>query len=253
MSGIAVNGLRFAYGAHEVLRGVSFRHGAGVMCVMGPNGVGKSTLFRCLLGLERGFMGSIVIDGVDVKSAAPHTLAGLCAYVPQSQSPRAGYTVMEMVMMGAAARQVLMGPGRKERRAAEVALERVGIAQLAKRDCARISGGERQLVLIARALAQNAHLLVMDEPTANLDYGNQLRVLSEIRHLGDEGYSIVLSTHHPEQALRWGDAALALQDGSVVAVGAPGKVIDAVLIERLYGAKVCMERTQTGHLIAVPL
>ncbi len=251
MSGIEARRLCFSYGNQAVLRDVSFRHASGVLCVLGPNGVGKSTLFRCLLGLSRGYTGEVWIEGRDVKTCPPKELAGICAYVPQSQSPPSGYTVLEMVLMGAG--RGLFPPGRAQRQTAMAALTRMGMDPLATRDYRKISGGERQLALIARALAQGARVMVMDEPTANLDYGNQIRVLDEIRRLAEEGFAIVLSTHHPEQALRYADRVLALHDGVAVAQGAPEDVLDAALIERLYGAKVRMERTLEGRLIVVPV
>lgn len=249
--GILVSGLNVGYGGRRVLWDVSFAHTDGVLCVLGPNGVGKSTLFRCLLGLNRRYEGEILMEDNNIRALNEPRMAKLCAFVPQSQAAVFGYTVLEMVLMGAGAQTAPRPPGRAQREAALESMNRVGIAALAGRDYSRISGGERQLALIARALAQAGRILIMDEPTANLDYGNQLRVLSEIRRLADEGLCVVLSTHHPDQAFQCADAVLALSEGRVAALGAPDEVVDARLIERLYGVKVRMERTPSGHRVAV--
>ena len=199
---IEVRDLRFGYGSGEVLRGVSFTAPTGQLTsVLGPNGVGKSTLFRCLLGLLKGYGGSITIDGEDTRRLSARRLAKKVAYIPQSHYPSFNYSVFNMVLMGTTSQvSLLSSPGEKQRQAAEEALERVGVGHLRDKGYTNISGGERQLVLIARALVQDAKVLILDEPTANLDYGNQIRVMEQLRALNAQGYTVVQSTHNPEQA-----------------------------------------------------
>lgn len=240
---VAVEHLSFSYGSRQVLRDISFRLGSGqLVSLLGPNGAGKSTLLRCLLGSLRGYGGQVCIEGQDTRTLSLKALAKRMAYIPQSHAPAFHYDVLDMVLMGASAQQgPFAQPGKMERAQALEALKRVGIADLARRDYLRISGGERQLVLIARALAQQAIILLLDEPTASLDYGNQLRVLGELRRLATEGYTILQATHHPEHAYLFSDAILAMAEGVLVAQGAPGEVLTAELMETLYGVAVRVE------------
>ena len=129
-------------------------------------------------------------------------------------------------------------------------MARMGVDGLCERGFTRLSGGERQLVLIARALAQQARILLMDEPAASLDYGNQLRLMAQARQLADEGYTVLMSTHNPQHALSYADRALALCDGTLLADGAPSVVMDAALLHALYGVQVAFEDTPSGRVIA---
>ena len=218
---IDVERLSFSYGAHPVLRDVSFRAEPGqLVAVLGPNGAGKSTLFRCILGFLSHYQGSISLCGRDVRHLPRRELARLAAYIPQSSQPLFDYTVRDTVLMGASGGlEPLRQPGRQQLETAQRMMELVGIAPLADRGIRRISGGERQLTLIARALAQQARILLMDEPAANLDYGNQFRLLQQVHRLTEQGYTVLLSTHDPEHALRFATHVLALHGGTVAACG----------------------------------
>ena len=233
---------------------LDFTAGEGqLIAVLGPNGAGKSTLFRCLLGLYRCYRGSITIAGREGKSLSPREMAALVAYIPQTHTPTFHYTVLEMVLMGTT-HQVrgLQSPGERELGIAREALAQVGIAGMERRSYGQLSGGEQQLVLIARALAQQTRLLIMDEPTSSLDYGNQLRVMQRVRALARQGYTILLSSHNPQQALLFSDRILALHDGVICADGTPEKVITPELLETLYSIKTRLAEAEEGRLI-VPL
>ncbi|MEG1524209.1 MAG: ABC transporter ATP-binding protein [Clostridia bacterium] len=248
---IQANDLSFCYGTHSVLKGVCFDVKSGqLVSVLGPNGVGKSTLFRCILGLLPGYSGSICIDHEEVKNLSPRLLAHKIAYIPQSHGQSFNYTVFEMVLMGTTH---LLGPFSSPKRPQEeyamYALNQLGIAPLAQKSFCCLSGGEQQLVLIARALAQQATTLLMDEPTASLDYGNQQRVLEQVKQLSLEGYTILLSTHNPQHALFYSDAILALYNGGVAAFGAPDEVIDVKLIKLLYNMNVQFVEANGTRLI----
>lgn len=252
---LTVNDLSYTYrGGHTALQNVSFTARQGeLLSVLGPNGAGKSTLFRCLLGLYGSYRGSITIDGREVKTLQPREIAAKVAYIPQTHTPTFHYTVLEMVLMGTTHRvRGLQSPGEKELAIARGALAQVGIADMERRSYGRLSGGEQQLVLIARALAQQTELLIMDEPTSSLDYGNQLRVMQRVKGLAQQGYTILLSSHNPQQALLFADRILALHEGVICADGAPEEVITAELLEMLYGIKTRLTVSEEGRLI-VPL
>lgn len=241
---IEVKGISFSYGERPVLRDVSFRANEGEMlCVLGPNGVGKSTLFNCILGILRPKHGEILLEGQAVQDFSVRELARKIAFVPQSHAPTFNYSVFDMVLMGTTAHVGgISSPGKQEIKLAEDAIERVGITHLTKRGYMHISGGERQLALIARALAQQATLVIMDEPTANLDYGNQLRILIRVRDLvKSERLTVIQSTHNPDHVFLFADRVLALIDGQVAAFGEPKTAVTEKLIEALYGVKVRLD------------
>ena len=190
---IEVKNVSFSYGSIDVLHGVDFTADSGdLVAVLGPNGVGKSTFFRCMLGFLKPREGEVLLNGKDIY-AMPHAdVAKEIAYIPQSASPAFNYTVLDTVLMGMTNQIGTFSTPKKEHRdTALAALESLGIADLAGRGCSRISGGERQLVLLARSLVQDAKILIMDEPTANLDYGNSFRVMQRIETLGAAGYTVI--------------------------------------------------------------
>lgn len=237
---MSVQGLSFAYGEHEVLHNISFSVDYGeFLSVLGPNGVGKSTLFRCMLGLLAPSAGGAYVDGRAVADMSARQLAYAIAYIPQSHSPVFNFSVFDMVLMGTTAQTgSFASPGKRQRSLANKALRRLGIEHLSDRGYANLSGGERQLVLIARAIAQQAKVLVMDEPSASLDFGNRLRVMRTVRDLTRDGYAVIQSTHDPEQAYMYSDRILALHGGRVAAFGTPKETLNADLVSALYGVDV---------------
>ena len=237
---IEVKNLSFAYGSHQVLNDLSFTVDDGMLVnVLGPNGVGKSTLFRCILGLENRYKGSIEINGRNVKELSIRQRAREISYIPQSHAPVYDYEVLDVVLMSTTNDLPSLGnPGPTQMERAYAALERIGIGHLATRTYTQISGGEQQLVLIARALAQDAHTIIMDEPTSALDYGNTVRVLSCVKRLAREGMSIIQSTHQPDQAFLYSDKTLVINRGCVAAFGPPKDVITKEMISDLYGVEV---------------
>ena len=198
---IDVRDLSFAYGKRQVLRQVSFRTSPGqLVAVLGPNGAGKSTLFRCILGFLPRYRGEIALCGHDLRFLDRRSLARLAAYIPQSSAPVYNYSIRD----------------------------------LAARGINEISGGERQLALIARAMAQQAKILLMDEPTASLDYGNQFRLLRQVRQLADSGYTVLLSTHNPEHAFRFATDVLVLREGGVRVFGPAAETLTEELLREIY-------------------
>lgn len=235
-----IKNLRFSYGDREVLKNINFKAEYGeLLSVLGPNGVGKSTLFRCMLGLLEPKSGDVTIEGKNIHQMGTKEQAKYIAYIPQSHNPTFNFSVFDMVLMGTTSQMGVFGtPSEKQIKLVEEALEKLGIFHLRNRGYGSISGGERQLVLIARAIVQQAKVLIMDEPSANLDYGNRIRVMKTVRDLTAEGYAIIQSTHDPDQAFMYSDKILALYKGEVLAWGTPGETICDSLISTLYNVDV---------------
>lgn len=249
---LTVNDLSYSYTKDvPVLKGVSFTADKGeFLSVLGPNGAGKSTLFRCLLGGIDGYSGAIELDGREVRGLSRRELAARIAYIPQIHRPTFGYSVLDTALMGLTRElSPFRSPTAEQEKRAMEALEQMGVARLAARNFATLSGGEQQLVLIARALCQQSDILLMDEPTSSLDYGNQLRVLRCVHDLSRQGYTVVLSTHDPQHALRFSDRVLALSGGAVAAFGATKEVLTAELLRRLYGVDAALLDTAYGPAI----
>ncbi len=251
---LRADNIHYAYDRGKVLDGVSLHVRPGeVVSLLGPNGTGKSTLIRILTGLEKPQEGSVTLGGDPMESLSFKTRAERVAYVPQSHRSAFGYKVRDVVMMGRIGAQGLFGGfGRDDRERANRALEQVGMSRYAEQSYTRLSGGERQLVLIARALAQGANLFIMDEPVSGLDYGNQLRLLEQIDALAEEGYTFLKSTHYPDHALMVSSRVIMLRDGRVQADGAPREVIDSANIAALYGVGVSMLDHPGGLRLCVP-
>jgi iron complex transport system ATP-binding protein len=237
---IEVRNLSFSYGSREILHELSFTIPDGCLVnILGPNGVGKSTLFRCILGLNTNYTGEILVNGKDIKKLSIKERAKEIAYIPQTHNSVYDYEVLDVVLMATGNElRLLSTPGCEQKRRAYEALERVGIAEFAHRTYTELSGGEQQLVLVARALAQQTRTIVMDEPTSALDYGNTMRVLSCVRSLAREGLSLVQSTHNPDHAFLYSDQTMVIHKGRIAAFGNPHDVITSEMISMLYNIDV---------------
>ena len=247
---LRAEGLRFAYpGAKPLLRDVSFEMDSGQpLCLLGPNGTGKTTLLRCLLGLERLAQGRVEVNGRDLARLSPAEAARAMAYVPQDTAAVFPFLAFDVVLMGRTPHlRFMASPTCGDHRCVHEALALVGIAQLAERRFNELSGGERQLVLIARALAQGSGILVMDEPCAGLDLGNQTRLIGVIRDLARDGYSILLTTHLPDHAFAVCGQVALLKDGRLRGPAAPEALLTADALGALYGTAVDVIRVPAGR------
>lgn len=244
--------IHFAYRGRMVLAGASLAlHTGELVCLLGANGAGKSTLLKVLLGLLPPQRGSVGIDGRRLAGLARRELAQRVAYVPQVHAAPFPYTVREVVTMGRLpANGLFRAPGAEDKAAVARVLERLGIAHLADRSYTEVSGGERQLALIARALAQEARLLVMDEPLTGLDYGHQVRLLERLERLAGEGYGVLMTTHDPDQPLSGCHRVAMLMDGTIACDGPPAETLTPEAILRLYGVRVDLLRAADGRGIA---
>ena len=246
-----VENVGFSYdGKRNVLEDVSFQLDAGdILCLLGSNGTGKTTLLRCILGFHRPQRGSIRIDGIELTRVHKAQRARHMAYVPQSSSLAFPYTVKEVVLMGRVSHLRLGGrPRAADHRIADEALERLQIQNLANRRFPELSGGERQMVLVARALAQQAEVLIMDEPTSNLDYHNQVRILAAIKHLATQGIGILMTSHYPDHAFLACSKVALMGHGRILAVGDPDTVVTSESLTDLYDTPVVVARAESGTL-----
>lgn len=232
----------FSYGpGRDILQDVNFAFDCrGVMSVLGPNGAGKSTLMKCMLGLLPWTHGATKIDGRDIRSIPPRTLFSRIGYVPQAKPGNFVYSVRDLVLMGRSARLGLFSqPGKADQRAADAAMDRVGILGIAGELCNEISGGQYQLALIARALCSEPELLVLDEPESNLDFANQLKILCVIRELTqNEGIGAVMITHFPEHAIELSSRALLMQKNAAPLYGPAEEILTEENLSESYGVTV---------------
>lgn len=249
-----VEDLVFGYNDdRRVIDGMTFSYTSpDVLCLLGSNGTGKSTLLKCIIGEFRPQAGSVKINGRDVSAYSARELARLFAYIPQTHVPAFGYPVIDVVTMG---RTSIMGrfstPGGTDVEKAQEKLDFLGIGHLRDKPYTDISGGERQLVMIASALAQEPEVLILDEPTAHLDFGNQFRFVELVGQLRESGMGVIMTTHFPDHALMLSGTTAVLRGGRVAHWGIASDVVTDETMGELYGIKVGV-RNVDGHPVCVP-
>jgi iron complex transport system ATP-binding protein len=244
------------YAGKAIVSGVNLTVRSGdFLCLLGPNGVGKTTLFKSILGLQPIVGGNILIDGEATGNWSRRRFARAVGYVAQAHTPPFPFKVIDIVAMGRAAHiGVFASPSSHDMDVAEDVLSEIGLWHLRDAVYTRISGGERQLVLIARALAQQPGLLFMDEPTSNLDYGNQVRVLTHIlRLIREQGMGVVMTTHNPNDALLYATAVAILGPGGRFLTGSPREIITTDLLNELYRVSAQMVPIGGNVSVCVPV
>lgn len=228
----------FSYNKKKVLHDVSFSVESGeILAVLGSNGAGKTTMLRCMMGLLPWKSGRSTIDGKPVSEFTPRQLWSRISYVPQARGSAFTYPAREMVLLGRSAHLgTLKQPGPQDVEIAGRAMEDVGILHLADKNCNQMSGGELQMVLIARALTAEPQLLVLDEPESNLDFKNQLIILNTIHRLAKErGISAIVNTHYPAHALKLSNKALLLNGEEPNQYGPASDIISEENIRTSFG------------------
>lgn len=251
---LSVERVRAGYHGKTVLFNVDLEFGSGeTLCLLGPNGSGKTTLFKTILGLIIPTAGRVSVDGEDIHRWPRTRLARTFGYVPQAHTPPFAFRVRDVVLM---ARSVHAGrfssPGAADILVADQALERLSILPLADEHYTELSGGQRQLVLIARALAQQAPVLVLDEPTANLDFANQMVVLRHVRELAASGFGILLTTHFPDFAFLCASRVALMKQGRILATDKPEEILTQALLEQTYETPLRVVDAGEGMRVVLP-
>ncbi|MBU3181112.1 ABC transporter ATP-binding protein [Clostridium psychrophilum] len=228
------------YGTKNIIKDISVSVKSGeILCILGPNGVGKTTLFRTILGFLKLQSGEILLDKENIRTWSKKRLAKAISYVPQEHTPPFPFIVFDVVLMGRTAHlDMFASPSKKDKEIAEQAIDTLNISYLKNRIYTEISGGERQMVLIARSLAQQAQIMVMDEPTSNLDFGNQIRVLQQINNLASKGFGIIMTSHFPDHAFLCSTKAALMQKNDKFIVGNVDDVITEDNLKSAYGVNV---------------
>jgi iron complex transport system ATP-binding protein len=232
---------RHPHAQSDILKGVEFGISEGRMTtVLGPNGSGKTTLFKCIIGLWSSHQGSILYGDQDLTKFSYGQRARIIAVVPQEHEPPFPYSVADIVLMGRASHVSLFStPSRQDYLAADAAMENIGINHLRDRPYTRVSSGERQLVLIARAIAQETPILILDEPTSHLDFRNQVLVLSKVREIvRQKGLTVLMTLHDPNLAMLYSDHLVMMNEGRIIANGPPWDTITEVNLQRIFGIDV---------------
>ena len=250
---IIIQDLSFRYRSAPVLQNLSFNVGRSkILCLLGPNGSGKSTLIKCINQILKP-KGRVIMDGDEIHSMPISDVARRIAYVPQSETMGMSMTVFDAVLMG---RRVHMGwkPAERDLEVVSRVLENMKIEDLAMEDVWELSGGQRQKVFIARALAQEPEVLLLDEPTSSLDLKHQLDTMEMIRSLVQRsGISVVMAIHDINLAARYADTVAMIRKGSIYGIGSPLELFTPQMVRDVYGVEATFLYDTAGNPVVVPV
>lgn len=232
-----IKNLNFYYGDNHILKNISFNAESGSLWgLMGPNGSGKTTFFKCILGLLKPASCHIKINNIDYKKLNTQKLARLISYVPQEHKPLFPFTVKEIVLMGRSPYMGgIFGLKKEDYIEAEKAIDMVDIADIADKPVTALSGGQRQLTLIARSIAQNAPIMILDEPTSALDFNNQITIWKILKKLAENGKLIIACSHDPNHLLWFAENTIVIKNGEVLSKGLTADILNDSLLKEIYG------------------
>lgn len=231
-----VEDLKFAYGKKEILKGISFEiNSSDIVSILGPNGCGKTTLLKIMLGFLKPTEGKVYFDNKDISKIKTKHFFQRVAYIPQIHDGAFGYLVKDVVLMGRMPYKSIFSNFNKEDKKITLdALEVMGISHLKDEIYTTLSGGQRQLVLIARAIAQQADIFIMDEPVNGLDFGNQYKLLNKIKELSKKELTFIKTSHYPDHVFFVSNEAIFLNEGKILEKGDPETIIRDDTIKEVY-------------------
>ena len=250
-----VRNISFSYDDEEIFSDISFSIERGdVLCVLGPNGTGKTTMIKCLNGLHDIDGGEILINGENIKKLSYAEISKHIGYIPQSHIPSFPFKVLDVVLMGRAPYLNLTdSPKKEDVEIAVNSLKTLGIHDLKDKEYTNLSGGERQLVFLARILCQQPDILILDEPTSHLDFGNQIKLLEIIDNLANSGLSIIMSSHFPDHAFLSSTKVAIMKDKKFIDFGTPDDVVTEENLKKAYSIDVKLIELDNKRKVCVPL
>ncbi|MEE3490416.1 ABC transporter ATP-binding protein [uncultured Methanobrevibacter sp.] len=250
-----VNNISFDYDGEEIFSNISFSIDKGdVLCILGPNGTGKTTLIKCLNGLHDINSGEILINGQNIKKLSFKQISKHIGYIPQAHIPSFPFKVFDVVLMGRAPYLNLTdSPKEEDKKIALDALKTLGIDDLKDKEYTNLSGGERQLVFLARVLCQKPDILILDEPTSHLDFGNQIKLLEIIDNLAKSGLSIIMSSHFPDHAFLSSTKVAIMKDRKFIDFGTPDDVVTEDNLRKAYSIDVRLMELDDERKVCVPM
>jgi iron complex transport system ATP-binding protein len=248
----------FGYPNKPILTDINLELNTGeIVCVLGKNGAGKTTLFKSMLGILKPLSGSILLNGKAIEHWNRPQFARLVGYIPQARSLPFPFTVMDVVLFGRTAHMSAFGsPGKKDRIIAEECLDMININYLKNRTFTHLSGGEQQMVIVARALAQQPSFLIMDEPTSSLDFGNQIKIIRQVNALKNNSLGIIMATHSPDHAFMCDAKVAIIHEGKIWKTGHSKNVVSEEILKEIYGVEVKVRalgnKLECNRLVCVP-
>ena len=258
MSKLEIKNATLGYNRNTILKNVSLElHPEKTVCIIGKNGAGKTTLFKSILGIIPSLSGEILLNGKSIKNWSRNQLAQIIAYVPQAHTPPFPFSVFDVVLFGRTAHlSRFSSPGKKDKLIADECLELLNISYLKHRVFTELSGGEQQMVIVARALAQQPSFLIMDEPTSNLDFGNQIKITKQINGLRNRKIGILMATHSPDHAYMCDADVVVVHNSTIWKQGYCEDIITEEVLKEIYGVNISIcsidNQSDYGRKICIP-
>lgn len=252
---LEVNDISFSYGDELIFENINFSINKGdVLCILGPNGTGKTTLIKCLNGLHEIDSGEILVNGKNIKTLSFSQISKYIGYIPQAHTPSFPFTVFDVVLMGRAPYlNLTQSPKKKDEKIAEKSLKTLGIYDLKDKEYTNLSGGERQLVFLARVLTQQPDILILDEPTSHLDFGNQIKLLEIVDMLAESGLSVIMSSHFPDHAFLSSTKVAIMKNKKFIDFGTPEDVVTEDNLKEAYSIDVKLIELDENRKVCVPM